>query len=296
MNWKDKKVLVTGGDGMIGRELVEQLKILGAKVNIMDIKRDELPPFIPKISHAHNDCRQYDDCIDRIQSFKPEFIFHLCGIKGNIWRNQHEPVDFMGNMLRFDTNMILAARECGVSNFLYTSSIAVENFETDMYPAWAKTTAEKLIEAVRIQYPADTQYCIVRPANVYGRFDDYKHPELRGMVVSSLISKAIKNDVLEVWGDGSDIRDFINARDVAHGMIKAMEEMPQIPVNLCSGQEVTIKELAETIAKETDKIIIWDESKPKAAPRRVMKCNWDFTPQVSLQEGIKECVQYAKQQ
>lgn len=283
MEWFGKRVMVTGGDGMIGQELVEILLTKGAEVHVMDIKRGNI-----------YDCRDFSNCISNINFFKPEYIFHLCGVKGNVWKTQHEPASFIAEMLRFDTNMIVAAQECKVSHFLYTSSIAVENMETDMYPAWAKMTGEKLIEAMMIQYN-DTEWVRVRPANVYGRFDDYKTPEKRGMVISSLISKALKpGNTFDVWGDGSDIRDFINAKDVARGMIQAMEEGPPFPVNLCSGQEVTIRELATLIAERTGKDIFFDESKPRGAPRRVMKINWNFEPKITLAEGIKECVEYAR--
>ena len=127
MIWKDKNVLVTGGMGMIGQELTEKLMVLGACVTVMDIKLGE-----------EHDCREYSNCARFIEHYRPDFIFHLAGIKGNIWRTQNEPVDFMGPMLQFDTNMILAAQMYGVKKFLYTSSIAVENPESDKYPAWAK--------------------------------------------------------------------------------------------------------------------------------------------------------------
>lgn len=302
MNWKNKFVMVTGGDGMIGQELVKQLEKEEANVIVVDVKRGK-----------GHDLREYSNCLSWLESIRPEFIFHLAGIKGNIWKTQNEPVDFMGPMLQFNTNMIIAAQECGIKNFLYTSSIAVEQLETDAYPGWAKLTGEKLIEAMKIQYPIKyaisghldepnykptswegTKWVIVRPANVYGRFDDYKNPEKRGMVISSLIHKALNNDYLEVWGDGNDIRDFINSKDVARGMILAMEQMPQSPVNLCSGEEVLIKDLALIIAKATGRNIRFDESKPKGAIRRVMKINWDFKPMIGLDEGIRDCVAYAR--
>lgn len=280
--WKDKKVLVTGSEGMIGKELVEQLEKLGAKVYGFDIKLDSIQNV--KITRS---------CELVMERVKPEFVFHLFGIKGNPKMTNEQPIAFMVPMLYGDLNMITVAQEYGVKKFLYTSSIAVENPETDKFPAHAKLTGELLCEAMKIQYPEGTQYCIVRPANVYGKYDNFDNPNL--MVITSLISKALSFETsLNVWGDGTQIRDFINAKDVARGMIKAMEEMPEKPVNLCSGEGVTIKRVAEIIAKETGKKIEWDTSKPRGADSRVMRLNWDFKPEIDIETGIKEIIQYLK--
>lgn len=274
--WKNKKVLVTGSEGLIGKELVIQLKKLGAIARTADLKQG-------------HDFRIYKQCL--LSCGGADYVFHLAGIKGSPKRTSEKPVDFMGPMLQFDTNMIIAANTMGIKRFLYTSSIAVENMETDFYPAWAKMTAEHLTKAMHIQYPEGTKYCVVRPANVYGRFDNFDNPN--SMVVTSLVRKALTEDKLEVWGDGTQVRDFINAKDVARGMIKAMEEMPGEPVNLCSGEGITIKYLSELIAKETGKEIEFDPTKPRGADSRVMKLNWEFKPEIDIETGIKEVINEA---
>jgi GDP-L-fucose synthase len=283
MNWKDKRILITGGDGMIGLELCEQLIDLGANITIADIKNG-----------TDEDLTNYDNC-KRLCS-EIDYVFHLAGIKGNPKRSKERPVDFMGPMLRFNTNMILAANEMNVKRFLYTSSIAVEFPEFDFYPAWAKLTGEKLIEGMRIQYEDGTKYVIVRPANVYGRYDDFTNWQERAMVVTSLIAKALESPVLEIWGDGSTIRDFINAKDVAKGMIKAMEEMPDFPVRLCSGEDITIKQLAEIISKYTEKEIKYIPltNQVLGDKRRVMERNWDNPITINLDEGIKEVIDFVR--
>jgi GDP-L-fucose synthase len=278
--FKGKKVLVTGSEGMIGKELV---KLLEKRCEV--IKTD--------IKLGKHDLRQFTHCLHLCR--KADYVFHLAGVKGNPRMTNERPVDFMGPMLQFDTNMILAAQECGVKKFLYTSSIAAEHPEADFYPAWAKQTAENLISAMRIQYKG-TKYCIARPANVYGRFDNFKRDDL--MVISSLIKKGLSSfDQLEVWGDGSPIRDFINAKDVARAMILIMEKMPKDPIPICSGQGISIKMIAEIIAKYTDtktvykgkdlgaKIKIMDNSKLKKL---------GFKPEVSIEDGIKEVISYRK--
>jgi|SRR3990167_1559092 len=275
-----KRILVTGGMGLIGRELVEMLEQVEdfADILVADIKDGD-------------DISDYETCKKLCKDM--DEVYHLVGVKGSPKMTKERPVDFMKTMLMCDTAMICAAQEMGVKKFLYTSSIAVEHSKTDTYPAWAKATAEKLIEAMRIQYPHGTEYVIVRPSNVYGRFDNFQaeHP----MVITALIKKAMSG-VIELYGDGKQSRDFINAKDVARGMIQAMEEMPERPVNLCSGKGVTIKHIAQIIAKETGAVIDYRdvENHVIGDTRRVMKINWNFKPEIEIKKGVAEVCRYVR--
>lgn len=273
-----KKILITGGLGMIGTELVLILKKEGSLLRIADLKMG-------------NDLRDFNICLNLCNGI--DEVYHLAGIKGNPRKTKEQPVDFMGPMLQFDTNMIIAAQAMGVKKFLYTSSIAVEHPESDLYPAWAKQTAEKLIDAMRIQYPTGTQYFIARPANVYGRYDNFNNPD--AMVVTSLINKAIRDKKIELYGNGETIRDFIYAKDVALGMISVMENSIMTPQNLCSGKGISIKELAEIIAKELNiKISYIKSDLPVGDKCRVMvKPNW-FNPKIKIKDGIKEVIEWRK--
>ena len=134
--FEGKKVLVTGSNGLIGKELVRQLMAREASVYEFDISKNDLL-----------DVTDLEMCRQVIEDYRPEYIFHLFGIKGSPKRTNEKPVDFMAPMLQGDTNMILAAQEYGVKRFLYTSSIAVLHPESDVYPSWAKQTSEKVIEA-----------------------------------------------------------------------------------------------------------------------------------------------------
>lgn len=272
-DYKNKKVLVTGGAGMIGIELVMQLYDLGAKVTVADIK-------------TGNDLSNYNTCKELCKN--KDYVFHLVGVKGSPKMTRERPIDFMAPMLQCDVNMILAAQHSNIERFLYTSSIAVENPQTDVYPAWAKMTSEKLIEAMKIQYPQGTKYCTVRPANVYGKYDNFNNPN--AMVITSLISKALKGN-FEVWGTGEEERDFINAKDVAYGMLLALKEMPDRPVNLCSGKGVKISDIVSIIEKHTNTKAIYN-NKPVGDKRRVMKLNWDFRPTIGIEKGLEEIIKW----
>lgn len=276
--YKNKKVCVTGSQGMIGKELCELLEKQGARVFKVDIKNGT------NLIYPNN---AISVCIGM------DYVFHLAGVKGNPKMTKERPCDFMIPMLQFDTNMIHASQACKVKRFLYTSSIAVENPETDKYPAWAKKTGETLIDAMRIQYPKGTKFCIVRPANVYGKYDNFDNPN--AMVVTKLIKQVSETHKIELLNGGINIRDFINAKDVALGMMKAMEEMPGFPVNLCSGEGVTIGMVAALIGKELGATITHTKSAEfMGDDKRVMRRNWNNPLTVSLEKGIKEVCEFVR--
>ena len=116
------------------------------------------------------------------------------------------------------------------------------------------------------------------------------------MVIPSLIRKACEEDVLEVWGDGSSIRDFIHARDVALGMLHVVENKITEPVNLGSGDGIAIKEIAEVISRKFDKKIKWLTDKPTGDARRVFDMTrahkHGFKPQVTIKDGIEETIEW----
>ena len=115
-------------------------------------------------------------------------------------------------------------------------------------------------------------------------------------MIPSLIKKAYENDILNVWGDGSPIRDLINSEDVARGMIHMVENQVTEPVNLASGTGVTIKEIAEIIADYFGKEIEWDTTKPMGDMKRIMDTtraeSYGFKPQVGLKEGIIKTIEW----
>jgi GDP-L-fucose synthase len=278
-NWKNKKVLVTGAKGMIGKELIKLLYEKQAEVYEFDIKEN-----------PNDDVTSKGSVEEVLDEYRPDYVFHLFGVKGNPKMTKEKPVDFMYPMLVGDANMIYLANKYKVKRFLYTSSIAVENLESDLYPATAKLTSEKLIEAMRMQYPKGTKYCIVRPANVYGK-EDISRDNL--MVVSSLIKQALKEKrlVMDINGSKQE-RDIIYAQDVAVGMIKAMENMPVEPVNLCSGKATSIKQIGEAIAKELSIPIVYKNLNLVLGPQKKVMNNPYWKPKTKLNEGIHEVIKY----
>ena len=121
MMFNNQKVLVTGGSGMIGRQLVKKLVLRGAKVTIADLTEPEDLP--ENVEFVKTDLRFFDNCLDICKGMN--YVFHLAGVKGSPKMCLEQPVDFMVPMLQFNTNMIQAAYEANVDWFLYTSSVGV---------------------------------------------------------------------------------------------------------------------------------------------------------------------------
>ena len=239
-----------------------------------------------------------------------DYVFNLVGIKGSPKMCAEQPADFMVPMLQFNTNMMEAARRANVKWYLYTSSVGVyapaEVFKeddvlntvpspNDRFAGWAKRMGEMQAEAYSIQYGWN-KVSIVRPANVYGAYDNFN--PANAMVVPSLIRKAQENDVLEVWGDGSTIRDFIHADDVALGMIFAVENQVTQPINLGSGEGYSIKEVVDMVVKYANKPleVKWLTDKPAGDKIRLFDMtrarNYGFNTSVSLEEGIKRTTEW----
>lgn len=304
--FKDKKVLITGGGGMIGRSLINQLIDKECKIYVADLTT---PTDLPEgVEHLQVDLRFFDNCLDICKGMN--YVFHLAGVKGSPQMAKEQPVDFMVPMLQFNTNMIQASFEAKVDWFLYTSSVGVYSpadvfFEdtvwstfpspNDKYAGWAKRMGELQTETYKIQYGFD-RFSIVRPANVFGSYDNFN--PANAMVIPSLIRKAQENDILEVWGDGTPIRDFIYAEDVAKGMIFAVKNKITKPLNLGSGIGYTIKEVVDLVVKHSGKDleVKWLSDKPNGDQKRLFDMStaksygWEI--EIGLEDGIKKTTEW----
>ena len=295
------KILVTGSEGMIGKELCELLEKQGHEVFRFDFKRIWGEPYTrdwvcyecgTEFKNKPIDVRDYELISEIFDHFKPEAVFHLFGIKGNPKMTKEKPLNFMLPMIQGDSNIIKICVERNIP-ILYTSSIAVNFPESDKYPAWAKRTGEMLLEASSIQHP-EFKYVIVRPSNVYGRYDNFDNPN--AMVVTSLISKAIKDKKLILDKKGAfQTRDLINARDVARGMIEAFTLKSGSAVNLCSGKQVNINKLALLIKDNLNIDIEYTDLNLVLGPvSKGLDIDWNFLPEISLEDGIKEVCDFVR--
>ena len=310
-----KKVLITGANGLVGNYAVQKCMERGAIVTAVDIVEptNQIQKYKENYHFIQADLREFIQCREVVKG--QDVIFHIAGVKGSPKRAMEQPADYFVPMLQFNTNMMEAARLEDVEWYVFTSTVGVyqpaEVFieddvwktfpsEKDKYAGWAKRLGELQAEVYSVSYDWN-KASIVRPANIYGRHDNFG-PE--STVIASLIKRLFgeKEHPLVCWGDGSPIRDFIYADDVADGIIKAYEQKLTQPINLGSGTGVTIKELAETLVEIYEEMygvkvdIEWDPTKPNGDTKRLMSTeraeSFGIIQQVSLKQGLKETIDY----
>jgi len=313
--YKDKKVLVTGGTGLIGSHLVELLLERGAIVRTVVHSRN-LPIKLENVETVQGNLTRWNDCRKAVKGV--EYVFHLAAFVGGVGRNVAHPAGMFTPNILMNTHMLEAARLEDVERYLYTSSACIypgnlEYFveekgwngppaESNASYGWVKRMGELQAQAYSQEY--GMKIAIVRPTNAYGPRDNF---DLKtSHVIPALIRKAVeRQDPFVIWGTGEATRDFIHAKDIARGMLLALEKYAVAdPINLTTGKSIKIKDLAHLILKlceyENARIIL-DESNPTGQPvRRVStvkaKEKIGFVAQISLEEGLKETISWYKAQ
>ena len=295
-----KNVLVTGGTGLLGRQVVDILCAVGAKVKIVSLDKIKINE---QAEYAFGDLTSLEFCKDITKDM--DFVFHVAGIKGSIEVTKTKPASFFVPLLMMNTNVLEACRINKVQKVVYTSSIGAyasaevfketENLDgppMDMSPGWAKRMAELQIQVYKIQYNLDN-FSIVRPCNVYGPGDSFDPNS--AMVIPSLMHRIYhKEDPVVVWGNGSAIRDFAYSRDVAEGIILALYYGTKSKfVNLGSGKGYSIEELVETLNSFIDFDYKFDITKPSGFPKRIMDISLarkliHYNPTTILLDGLKK--------
>lgn len=294
-----KNVLVTGGTGLIGRQVVNILCDVNTHVRVVSLDKINVNN---KAAHIYGDLTSFKFCKEITKDM--DFVFHLAGIKGSVEVTKAKPASFFVPLLMMNTNILEACRINKVQKVVYTSSIGayasaevfreIENLDgppMDMFPGWAKRMAELQIQAYKIQYKLEN-FSIVRPCNVYGPGDNFDPNN--AMVIPSLMYRIYhKEDPVVVWGDGSAIRDFAYSRDIAEGVILALYHGTRSGfVNLGSGKGISIRELLETLNNFIDFNYIFDTTKPSGFSKRVMDITLarnliDYNPTTFLLDGLK---------
>lgn len=295
--------LVTGGTGLIGRQVVDLLCSSGANVRIVSLDNVNVNS---QAEHVIADLTDLDVCMEMTKGI--DFVFHLAGIKGGAGVSSTMLASHFVPTLMFNTNILEAARRNKVKRLVYTSSIGayqntdvfIESLETPGnftqppmdFAGWAKRMAELQIHAYKVQYGMDN-FAIVRPSNVYGPGDNFDPKN--AMVIPTLLNRIYsKENPVIVWGDGSAVRDFVYSRDVAEGCLLALHYGTNGTfVNLGSGTGVSIKELLTTLRSFLDFNYQFDAEKPGGYPQRVMDISLarqiiDYSPSTSLRNGLQE--------
>ena len=313
--YSDKNILVTGGTGMIGSHLVELLLEKNANVRIVAHER-EIPPELEDkgLDVVSGDLTEKKFVEESVKDM--DYVFHLAAYTGGLGRTSTHPASTLTPNLIMDGNVLECAKNEGIERFLYASCTCVYPDdektleEEDAWKgnppevhasySWSKRMGERQAIAYHKEYGMNI--AIVRPSNSYGPrdSDDLETAHALG----SLIMKAInKMDPFVIWGDGNPIREYIYARDAAKGMLLAMENYcVGDPINLASGEFVSISELARKILKLTNisPEIKFDKEKPSGQKRRVLsnkkaKEKIGFVAETSLDTGIEETIKWYKQ-
>ncbi|WHY54535.1 GDP-L-fucose synthase family protein [Peribacillus simplex] len=305
MNLKEKRIVVTGGSGFLGQHVVNNLKKKGCK----DI-------FIPRSKDF--DLRNEIDIKNMLENYYPDIIIHLAAVVGGIGANKKNPGKFFYDNLIMGTQLIEQSRLYKVEKFVAIGTICsypkfapVPFKESDIWDGYPEETnapyglAKKMMlvqsEAYREQYGFNSIFLL--PVNLYGPSDNFDLETSH--VIPAIIRKcmdAIKNGdkSITLWGTGNVTREFIFVSDAAEGIVLSTEKYDESnPVNIGSGIEITIKELANTIKQLTgfNGEIIWDHSKPDGQPRRKLdtqlaESKFGFVAQTDLNTGLKETIKW----
>jgi GDP-L-fucose synthase len=298
---KDSKIFVAGHRGLVGSSIVRNLKDHGY-VNIITKTRQEL------------DLLNQRDVLDFFEDEKPEYVFDAAARVGGIYANDTFSGDFIYENMQIQTNLINSSHRSGVEKFLFLGSVCIypkfaevpvkeESLLTgyleptnDAY-AIAKISGIKMLQAYRKQYGFKS--VSLMPSNLYGTGDNF-HPQ-NGHVIPSMMKKFNDSDGKSVtfWGDGTPMREFLYADDLADACLFAMEHFENAElINVGSGENVTIQNLAKTIAGIVGYTgdIEWDTTRPNGTPNRPLDYSkmteLGWKPNHSLHQGLKKTYQW----
>ncbi len=309
--FKGKSVLVAGGTGMVGIPLTKILKKLGAKIYVASL--DKISPEQKKIVKYFYkvDLINVENCLKVTKN--KDFVINLLGVTGSPKINYTNPGSFMMSNLYCAVNLLYASQINKIKRYLYTSTYGVygkklkmkegnvwKDFpsEHDKYAGWAKRMGELQVEAYSKEFNFEGLY-VVRPANIYGPNLNF-NPK-NSMVVASLIKRVCDGEnPLAVWGDGSNIRDFVYCDDVASSIIKIMQKNINKPINIGSGKGTSIKNLIKIIVDsnhiKNKPQIIFDKSKKSGDKKRVLDTSFaeskGIKNQTKLKNGINKTVEW----
>ncbi len=296
---KEAKIYVAGHLGMVGSAIVRELHNKGYH-NIVTKTSEEL------------DLRNQDAVRSFYETEKPQYVFIAAARVGGIHANNTYRAEFLYDNLMIQNNLIHFAYDSGVKKLLFLGSSCIypklaeqplkEDYllsgyleSTNEPYAIAKITGIKMCEAYRDQHGCN--FISAMPTNLYGPNDNY-HPE-NSHVLPALIrkfheAKASSKEQVEIWGDGTPMREFLYADDLANALVYLMENYNEKQfVNVGFGSDVTIKELAETVAKVVgfNGRMKYDSSKPNGTPRKLLDSSRLFStgwkPKTNLEEGIR---------
>jgi GDP-L-fucose synthase len=292
------RILVTGGGGFVGSHLVERLERDGHDV-VSARRRDY-------------DLTRWDDAERLVRDARPDLVYHVAGEVGGIGANREQPGRFWYANLMMGAHILELARMYAVEKLVITGTVCaypkytpVPFREADLWNGYPEETnapygvAKKAIlvgaQAYRAQYGTNAIFLL--PANMYGPRDNFNLKTSH--VIPDLIRKMLESrDEVVLWGDGTPTREFLYVDDCVEGLVLAAERYDGgEPVNLGTGTETSIRELAELIAELTDfgGDIVWDTTMPNGQPRRRLDASrarelFGWEARVQLRDGLERTI------
>jgi len=312
--WTNKKTLVTGGAGFVGSYLAELLVQAGAKVTVADDlsrgTKARLRPILKQLEFQKLDLFDPKNCLKACRG--QEVVFNLAAKVTGIEYNRFHMADMFETNMKLQMNVLHAAASSGVRRFLQISTACIYPHDaivptpesegkrgapepTNEGYGLAKLMGEKLAEYYTREEKIEV--LIARPFNAYGPKDHFD--EATSHVIPALIKRILDgDDPVTIWGSGNQSRVFVHAEDIARGMMLIAEKAPAAtPINVGHDQEITIKDLFETICRVLGKFPkpAFDTSKPDGYPRRaadttLLRKITGFVPSISLEDGIRQMV------
>lgn len=309
-HWPSQRVIVTGGSGFVGSHLVTHLQELGAGEII-----------VPR--SADYDLRDPEQ-VERLYADHPEttMVIHLAATVGGIGANRKNPGTFFYDNITMSTQVLEQSRLNGVEKFVgigticsYPKFTPVPFHEDDLWSGYPEETnapyglAKKMLLVQSQSYRAEFGYNAVHlmPTNLYGPGDNFDLESSH--VIPALIRRMTEakqegRDEVTLWGDGTPTREFLYVKDAVRGIALAAERYNQSePVNLGSGMEISIRDLAETIARLVGFTgeVRWDASKPNGQPRRCLNVSraereFGFRATTAFDEGLQETIEWYRAQ
>jgi GDP-L-fucose synthase len=305
--FKDANVLVAGGAGFVGVNLISRLLDRGAKVTAT-LHRKSAVIRDARVKYIQSDLRRPEDCAAAVQG--ADYVFMCAANTSGAAVMAKTPLAHLTPNVLMNVSMLDAAYQAGVKKFLFISSNTVypltdypvkeedvtnEFFEKYFIVAWMKRFTEIVCDMYATKIAKPMQTCVVRPANIYGEFDDFEWETSH--VIPALIRKVVeRHNPLEVWGDGNDLKEFIYVQDFIDGMLLAMEKIEGFdPINIAAGEPCTVRDVLQTLLKVDgyeDANIVFDTSKPTMIPKRLIdvskaKSRLGFEPKVPMKEGLR---------